>query len=263
MNRLLFIKLGGSLITNKQIASSFYHEAVAAVGLVLRDVVAADPELRILVGHGSGSFGHVVARQYGTINGVHTPADWRGFAHVATAAADLNALVTSTLRAADLPIWRIQPSASAYSRDGELMSMAVAPIESALANGLMPLVYGDVSLDETRGGTIISTETVFFYLAQHLSVDQILLLGDVEGVYDSQGVTIPLITPMLLPTIESALGGSAGTDVTGGMASKVRHMLRLVTAVPSLSIRIMGGDPDLVRAALLGQAQPGTLIKAD
>ncbi|MEP7291327.1 MAG: uridylate kinase, partial [Chloroflexota bacterium] len=93
---------------------------------------------------------------------------------------------------------------------------------------------------------------------------QILLLGEVDGVYDAARQVIPKITPATLPAIESALGASAGTDVTGGMETKVRDMLALVEAVPNLTIRIMSGaQPGLLEAALLGQAQPGTLISRD
>ncbi|MBK8026054.1 MAG: hypothetical protein IPK19_32880 [Chloroflexi bacterium] len=172
-------------------------------------------------------------------------------------------MVCTTLRAQGLPIWRIQPSASARSHDGEIISMALAPLETALEHGLVPLVFGDVSLDEVRGGTIISTETVFFYLAQHLQVREIFLLGDVDGVFDETGTVIPLITPALLPEVERLLGASAGTDVTGGMAAKVRSMLALVQRVPNLSIRIMGGDPNQIAGVLFGQAAFGTLIRAD
>jgi len=59
----------------------------------------------------------------------------------------------------------------------------------------------------------------------------------------------------------SGLGGSRAADVTGGMASKVNEMLALVQAVPGLSVRIFSGvSPSLVRAALLGEAAPGTMI---
>jgi isopentenyl phosphate kinase len=263
MTQLIFVKLGGSLITDKQRANSYHAEAVTHVGAILNAARTARPDLRLLIGHGSGSFGHVAAQRYGTINGVHTPEDWIGFAHVASAAAELNHHVTETLRAAGLPVWRLQPSASAISRDGELLSMAIDPVRAAIDHGLIPLVYGDVSLDELRGGTIISTETVFFYLALHLPVTQILLLGDVEGVWDQQRQIIPLITPARLSEVLPALGGSAGTDVTGGMADKVQKMLRLVEARPGLSIRIMSGNPDQIRAVLLDDAQAGTLIRAD
>jgi isopentenyl phosphate kinase len=105
---------------------------------------------------------------------------------------------------------------------------------------------------------------VFFYLARRLPVKSVLLLGEVDGVYDPSGEVIAKITPETLSSVESMLGGSAGTDVTGGMETKVRDMVALVEAVPGLTIRIMNGTrPGLLEATLLGQAQPGTLITAE
>lgn len=261
---LTFVKLGGSLITDKRVENSFRAEAAARVAAEVQSTRTQNSDLSLLLGHGSGSFGHVAARQYGTMQGVHTPEQWRGFAHVATVAAELNHRMAKTLDQAGVPVWRFQPSASALSRDGVLISLALDPIREALAHGLVPLVYGDVSLDQSRGGTIISTETIFFYLARHLPVARIFLLGEVDGVYDGVGQVIPTITPASLPAVEAALGGSAGTDVTGGMETKVRDMLALVEAVPNLTIRIMNGtQPGLLEAALLDRAYPGTLLTRD
>ena len=258
---LTFVKLGGSLITDKRVENSFRAEAAGQVAREVQSALAKAPDLSLLLGHGSGSFGHVAAKRYGTMQGVNTPEQWRGFAEVATVAAELNYLMAGTLQANGIPVWRMQPSASARSRDGVLVSMALDPIRQALIHGLVPLIYGDVALDEVRGGTIISTETIFFYLAHNLPVSRILLLGEVEGVYDPQGQVIPKITPTTLVDVEQALSGSAGTDVTGGMETKVRDMVALVEAVPNLNIRIMNGtQPSLLEATLLDQAQPGTLI---
>lgn len=258
---LTFVKLGGSLITDKQVEASFRREAAERVAQEIAAALWQAQDLRLLLGHGSGSFGHFAAKRYRTMEGVHSPEEWRGFAHVATIAGHLNALTAQTLDAAGVPVWRFQPSASALSRDGVIVHMASDAIKTALDHDLVPLVYGDVALDEVRGGTIISTEKIFFYLAQKLPVKQILLLGEVDGVYDVNGAVIPRITPENFPEIERALGGSAGTDVTGGMESKVQDMLALTQAVPDLTIRIMNGaQPDLLRQTLVGERRPGTLI---
>jgi isopentenyl phosphate kinase len=260
---LTFIKLGGSLITDKRVESSFREDVTARVASEIAVALREKPDLRLLIGHGSGSFGHFAAKRYNTVEGVNTPDEWRGFAEVAAAAADLNALVAKTLRAAEIPVWRLQPSASAMAVDGKIAHLSYEPIKQALEHGLVPLVYGDVSLDTIRGGTIISTETIFFYLAHHVPVQQILLLGEVSGVYDQNGAVIPEITPANIVAIESALGGSSGVDVTGGMETKVRDMLALVQTVPNLTIRIMDGtQPDLLRQTLLGEAQSGTVIRS-
>ncbi len=261
---LTFLKLGGSLITDKQRESSFRADAAARAAGEIASALRQNPDLRLVIGHGSGSFGHVAAKRYGTMQGVQTPDQWRGFAEVANTAAELNYLMARTLHAVGVPVWRIQPSASALSRDGVIEQMALEPIRQALDHGIVPLVYGDVALDAVRGGTILSTETIFFYLARHLPVSRILLLGEVAGVYDAKKQVIPTITPSTLAAVEAALGGSAGTDVTGGMETKVRDMLALVEAEPGITIRIMSGtQPGLLEAALLDQAAPGTIIRND
>jgi isopentenyl phosphate kinase len=195
------------------------------------------------------------------MNGVRTADEWLGFAEVATVARRLNSLVIETLVAAGLPIFAVQPSSSARCIDGELITLEMAPIRVALEHGLVPLIYGDVALDTQRGGTIISTETIFQYLAERLHPERLLLIGDVEGVFDADGGIIPRITPANLDEVSAALGGSQGTDVTGGMASKVRQMIDLVKRVSGLEVRIFGGAlPGQVASVLLGRATPGTVI---
>lgn len=260
---ITLIKLGGSLVTDKRIENSFRESVMTRIAAELRTVMDADPTLRIVVGHGSGSFGHVAAKRHNTIAGVRLPAEWRGFAEVGLVASELNYLVARALYTAQIPVVRLQPSASARAADGELIEMALHPLRSALEHGLTPLVYGDVALDDVRGGTIISTEKIFFYLARNLPVTQILLLGEVDGVYDPTGAVIPHITPANLSAVESALAGSSGVDVTGGMESKVRDMVALAQTVPNLAIRIISGlQPGLLRAVLVDGVSMGTLISA-
>ncbi|MBW4435865.1 MAG: isopentenyl phosphate kinase family protein [Pleurocapsa minor GSE-CHR-MK-17-07R] len=261
---LIFIKLGGSLITDKQVASSFRAEVMARLADEIRLAVSADPSLRVVVGHGSGSFGHVAAKKYGTATGVSDSAGWLGFAEVAHAAGELNYRVLNSLRTAGLPAMKFSPSASAIAADIRIQHMAIEPIKRALEHGIVPLVHGDVGFDDIRGGTILSTETVFIHLAAHLPVEQVLLLGEVRGVYDQSGAVISEITPSRLAEVEAALGSSGGVDVTGGMETKVKDMLALVSAQPRLKIRIMDGlQPGLLTRTLLGQSSEGTLIRQD
>ena len=64
--------------------------------------------------------------------------------------------------------------------------------------------------------------------------------------------------------IAPALGGSRGTDVTGGMASKVRSMLDLVAAQPQMRIRIFSGlEPGQLEGTLLTpESASGTVIRS-
>jgi isopentenyl phosphate kinase len=216
--------------------------------------------MQLLIGHGSGSFGHFEAQKYGTMQAVDTQEQWHGFARVATIASELNFHVAKALQGAG-PVFRVQPSASAIARDGIIQEMAIEPILNALKHQLVPLVYGDVAFDMVRGGTIISTETVFTYLVSKLPVKRILLLGEVDGVYDQEKQVIPHISLDNFSEIKSSLGGSGGVDVTGGMLTKVQAMLDLANNSPYPDIFILNGlVPNRLYRALLGETVLGTRI---
>ena len=261
---LAFVKLGGSLITNKRQAYTARRGVIGRLAGEVRAALEADAGLKLLLGHGSGSFGHWAAEPYGTEAGVETEAEWRGYAEVAAAAARLNRLVTDGFLEAGVPTLSLQPSASAVCHDGTVSRLSTGPIRGALEHGLVPLVYGDVALDEVRGGTIASTEDLFVYLAEELRPSRILLLSRVSGVLDNDDEVIPVITPDSYARWRHALSGSDAVDVTGGMLDKVKRMVELVSRQPGVQVRILSGlEPGHLTAALLGEdGDTGTLITA-
>jgi isopentenyl phosphate kinase len=259
---MIFLKLGGSLLTDKTAVEAPRHDVLNRLAGEIAQARQARPDLRLLLGHGSGSFGHVAGAKHGTRQGVHSPAQWRGLAEVSDAAARLNRLVTAALLAADIPAISLQPSASAQCVDGRIHHLATEPVTAALSAGLLPVVYGDVAFDSGQGGTIISTEEIMSYLAAGLRPSWFLLAGETEGVLDGAGQVIPRITPDNFDAIAAALGGSRGADVTGGMRSKVQGMLALTAAHPTLRIRIFSGLTAGNLTQLLQQPEdgPGTVI---
>ncbi|RPI33061.1 MAG: hypothetical protein EHM70_07215, partial [Chloroflexota bacterium] len=180
---LQFLKLGGSLITDKAHPHTPRPEVIARLAGEIASARRSVPMMRLVLGHGSGSFGHTPASQYGTRLGVHTPEQWQGFLEVWREAAALNRLVMDALHAAGLPAMAFAPSASVLGHDGRLASWDLGPLESALEAGLVPVVYGDVIFDRVRGGTIFSTEDLFAHLALALHPQRILLAGLEPGVW--------------------------------------------------------------------------------
>lgn len=265
---LVFIKLGGSLITDKRTPETARHDIVRQVAAEIAQALRHNPALRLVIGHGSGSFGHVFGQRYGTRAGVHTPEQWYGFAATGDAAARLNRIVVSALLAAGVPAWSIQPGAALRCRDGRIEAGLAETVALALGRGLVPVVYGDVALDSVRGGTIASTEEIFAPLVAHLHPQRLVLAGEVDGIYDADPLRHPAaqriaaITPAMLPALAAALGGSHGVDVTGGMRAKVEESLAMVQAEPQLEIVICSGMQRGSLAAALAGERVGTLIHA-
>ncbi len=271
MDNLVFIKLGGSLITDKQ---RRYHLRAATMQRLAQEIArarSADPTLRIVLGHGSGSFGHVAAQESGYRQRGGHPSPL-ALAQVGAAASHLNHLVRAALLDAGVPALSLPPSASARLSDGQVTALTTEPFRALLHLGLVPLTHGDVALhSDGQGSGIASTEAVFRFLAQRLAPQRLLLLGQVEGVYErppTEGEPHPPllreITPQTGEAIRGGLGGSHGTDVTGGMADKVAEMLSLVQALPALRVQVVSGEQAglLERLLLDPTLAAGTLLHA-
>jgi isopentenyl phosphate kinase len=260
---LIFLKLGGSLITDKTIP---YYPRLKILDSLAGQIARAlreSPELQLIVGHGSGSFGHEAASKYNTRKGVSGPESWKGFAEVWYQASALNRLVVESFRRSQLPAVTLAPLSAITAKAGKIIAWDLKPLKTSMANGLLPIIHGDVAFDEVRGGTILSTEDLFSHLAHQLNPNRILLAGLEEGVWKDFPTRTQLlrdITPRTFSEQSPGLGQSVGVDVTGGMQTKVIEMLSLVDQIPGLEIVIFSGEkPDNILHALIGE-NPGTCM---
>ncbi len=269
MDELILLKLGGSLITDKTMSYTPRFEMLAELALQVAAARRANPEQRLVLGHGSGSFGHTAAKQYGTRDGLLPGKEsgeyWHGFAEVWYQASQLNRFVMDALHDAEVPSVAIGPVSAVTASAGKLSAWDLAPLKAALAAGLVPVVHGDVIFDTLRGGTIFSTEDLFEQIARELRPQRILLAG-LEGAvwadYPARQMRVETITPVSFEGVKARLGASHGADVTGGMESKVRQMLALVQEIPGLTAQIFSGEqPGNLQKVLAGE-NIGTLITA-
>ena len=167
------------------------------------------------------------------------------------------------LRQANIPAIAFPPSASVIAKDGRVALWDLNPLERALKNGIIPVVYGDVVFDEVRSGTILSTEDLFMHLAREMRPQRILLAGLEDGVYadfPARKHKVESVTPKSYKKIIGSVGASASTDVTGGMSSKVKQMISLVEEIPDISVQLFSGlEEGNLKRVLDGEAL-GTLM---
>jgi isopentenyl phosphate kinase len=262
-SKLVFLKLGGSLITVKDQPHTPRQEVIARLMQEIAAARRADPSLQILLGHGSGSYGHFPASQFHTRLGVRTEEEWRGFVEVWRQAVQLNHLVMDAVEKAGLPALAFPPSAAVTACEGKVVVWNLEPLQTALMNGLVPVVNGDVVFDQALGGTILSTENLFAHLVARLHPTRLLLAGMEPGVwrdYPANSQVLPEITPSSFPQVEMGLQGSAATDVTGGMLDKVRQVLAMVSQVPGLRASIFSGDVENNLLRSLAGEELGTVL---
>jgi isopentenyl phosphate kinase len=263
---VVLVKLGGSLITDKKQAETPRQDIILRLAEELvrgRDRCAQ----AVILGHGSGSFGHVEAARAGLRQGQHKKVSAQGLSRTQLAARRLHELVLSALEQAGASPYSLPPSALCLAASGRLETFSVDPILAALTSGLLPVLYGDAILDQTQGGTILSTEALFEALAprlqrQGMGIRRVIWLGGDEGVYDSHGRLLKVLSPDLWQRAKGHTGGSKATDVTGGMRLKAETALRMARlGVPSWIGS--GLVPHHLERALAGEDLPGTRVEPE
>lgn len=259
---LVVVKLGGSLITRKREVEKPRPKVLARLAVE----IAEGGQGRLVVLHGAGSFGHPGARRFGLARAPEPGASpverARGAAIVSAEVRRLHLLLLRELVRAGAAPWSLPPSAHARNRAGRLGTLDLAPIEAALARGVVPVAFGDVVPDEAWGFSILSADTLATELAARLPVGRVVFASDVPGIFPGADRRAASIAPELTDALLERLRPRKGVaDVTGGIRAKAEAM-RSIARAGADAVLISGLSDGAVLAAIRGEAVYGSWAHA-
>ncbi|GAA0202108.1 isopentenyl phosphate kinase [Haladaptatus pallidirubidus] len=244
---LTVLKLGGSVITDKDRADTLDGETLGKVSDAIGDATVDD----LVLVHGGGSFGHHHASEHG-VSKTTGSSDIDAVTDIHGAMKTLNNFVLSRLHDRGIPAVPVHPFSAAVRDATASLTLPTSQIETMLEEGFVPVLHGDVVAHEGEGVTVVSGDELVVSVARHLDADRVGFCSTVPGVLDENDDVIPEITAY--EAVADVLGESESTDVTGGMAGKVRSLLELGASASIFS-------PDDVSSFLDGET-PGTRIDA-
>jgi isopentenyl phosphate kinase len=259
---LILIKLGGSIITDKSREFTSRKDNILRLAKEIKEA-QRKYNGKIIVGHGAGSFAHTPASKYQTKKGLINNNSLIGASVVEDAARKLNMIVVNNFLSQNLPVFSFSPASFLISDVQVCSKSYLDPLKNALEIGILPVVYGDVVMDQKLGFTIFSTEKVLAVLARELRKNykiRMIYVTNVDGVYDSQGKTIPRITNKNFNQMKSSILGAKGIDVTGGMLHKVEEALIVAKKYKIKTTIINGNKKGNLQKAILGEKLTSTQI---
>ena len=245
---MILIKLGGSIITNKQKPLTPNLFAINKIVSQLKKI--KEP---IVVVHGGGSFGHYWSVRYN----MHTePAKYnrKGVSVVKNSMVELNKIILDSFLKHSLNPYCLPPTNFMFSNKADLKKVReIAKIAKA---GLVPISYGDVMWHGKNKFFILSGDRIMGILSKILKPRLVIFVLNVDGVYSN------MKTKKLLYEIKGKKTtiSEVKMDITGGMNRKIKEAISISKRGTNVFL-VNGNKPNRIVTAIRYGKFDGTLFR--
>jgi len=245
---MILIKLGGSIITNKEKPLSPRKKSIDKIVCALKKI-----DESIIVVHGGGSYGHYWSVKYN----MHTkPANYNthGVSVVKNSMVELNKIILDSFLKNKLNPYCLPPTDFIFGNKPIIKK--VKEIEKIAKTNLIPITFGDALWFGKKKSYILSGDKIMSVLANILKPRLCVFVLNVDGLY-SDPKTKKLIHEL---KGEKPLIIKSSKDVTGGMKRKVDE----ATKISKNGINVFfvnGNKPERIVEAVKRKKFHGTLFK--
>jgi len=246
---MILIKLGGSIITNKEKPLSARRKAIDSILNQIKRI----REPMILV-HGGGSYGHYWSVKYD----MHTkPAkyDMRGVSIVKNSMIDLNKIILNSAVKNRINAYCLPPTD--FMNGNKPIKNKILTINEIAKSGLTPITYGDALWFGKKKSYILSGDVIMNIIGKILKPRLSIFVLDVDGVY-SNTKSKKLIYDFKK---EKPIISKNKIDVTGGMTRKITEATNMSKS--GLKVFFVNGNkPKRILDAVSGKKFEGTIFRS-
>ncbi len=256
---MILVKLGGSVITDKSQYQMLHHDVLVRL---CEEIYDSGED--VIIVHGAGSFGHIMAHDHRIAEGYKYESQIKALVTVSRDVRQLNLEVLDAMISAGISPVSLPPSACVVMRDREIVEIDFDRIRSYLKLGISPVMFGDVALDESQGFSICSGDQIMEALARELLPKRVIFVSDIDGIMDRDpsdpgAALIGCVRPS---DLEHMKFHAHVKDVTGGIKKKLAAMIGMIG--PDRTCMIINGNvPGRLKAALRGDEALGTKVELD
>ncbi|NIP61614.1 MAG: gamma-glutamyl kinase [Nitrosopumilaceae archaeon] len=245
---MILVKMGGSVITNKDKPLSARRASIQKITTALKKI--KDP---LVIVHGGGSFGHYWSVKFD----MHTkPAryDPRGVATVKNSMVYLNKIILDSFLKCNLNPYCLPPT-DFMSKNKPIRSK-ILEIEKMAKSHLVPVTFGDALWFGNKKSFILSGDKIMSILASYLKPRLSIFLLNVDGLYSD------LNSKDLIYNVgnQSPKISSTNLDVTGGMLRKLEEANK-ISRMGHTVFFVNGNKPERMISAVKRKKFEGTLFR--
>ncbi|MDH3203973.1 MAG: isopentenyl phosphate kinase [Nitrosopumilus sp.] len=245
---MILIKLGGSIITNKEKPLSAKRKIIDNLAKNLKKI-----DESIIIVHGGGSYGHYWSVKYD----MHTKEkkyDLRGVAIVKNSMIELNKIVLDLLLKNKLNPYCLPPTD--FMSGNKPILKKIQEIKKIAESGLIPVTYGDALWFGQKKTYILSGDKIMTHLAKILKPRLCIFALNEDGLYSD------LKSKKLIYELKNERPSISDNkmDVTGGMTRKVEE----ASNISKIGVNVFfvnGNKPERIVKAIKNGKFEGTLFR--
>ena len=245
---MILIKLGGSIITNKEKPLSPRRKTIDSIAKSLKKI--SEP---IIIVHGGGSYGHYWSVKYD----MHTKEkkyDLRGVAIIKNSMIELNKIILDSLLKNKLSPYCLPPTD--FMSGNKPVSKKVKEIEKIAKSGMIPVTYGDALWFGQNKTFILSGDKIMTHIAKILKPRLTIFALNEDGVYSD------LKSKKLIYELKGERPSISENkmDVTGGMTRKIEEASKIAKMGMNVFF-VNGNKPERIVKAVKNSKFEGTVFR--
>lgn len=263
MKSKIVIKLGGSLITNKQIENTIYDHRIESIAKIIADLI--ENQFSFIIIHGAGSFGHILARKWEIANGAKKgiiSEQRENVKIIRSNMVELNNEIINIFSKYGIKCKGFAPSKWA-SGTGENFNGDLSFVSKFPSNEI-PILFGDVvdTHDDNEFG-ILSGDDIMARVSKEIGnvTHSIFLIGDAAGVMSKPPHMVDSsLIPIWNERMNLEIEHKSDIDVTGGMELKLLRASSISKTVNHVWF-LDGRKPERIHELLTYGKTTGTKIE--
>jgi isopentenyl phosphate kinase len=252
VRKLTVIKLGGSLLTDKNTPYTSRDSIISSIAKELKECLDLGLIEDLIIIHGVGSFGHIPVLEHKLHLGLQNEEQIIALSRAQYGMNKFRLKLTQIFTENELPVNLMHSSSFCVNKNINISDSFLNAVKGFMSIGMIPLIGGDMLYDTKMGFSVGSGDQLLVLVANQFSADRVVFISDVDGVYTDDPKHNPestLIRTISLENLSNIIEKTRDNplkDVSGAMKGKLQAIMSLKdkitngTKVMLMSMKQMG-----------------------
>lgn len=238
------------------------NKVIDSIVSQISDYYHTSNQPKLIIIHGAGSFGHPIANSFSIQNGLnqYIPNQILGLTKTHQGVEKLNTKIVDGFLSREIPVLSLTTSSVFFQAESFLKFTGIDQIDSLLELGIIPILFGDILLHDSKNFSIISGDRVIYEICKSFSssnnpkykIDKIIFCFDQDGIIISntekdsqviQNIKLKDLDLLSLKNFEDSI------DVTGNIRGKLKEIKKICEL--GIPVQLINGQkPNLLTKAL-------------